>query len=314
MTTLRHTAPTLLSLGLIALLPGAGCPAGPAHSPAGASGGTDEHGALAEWTPALRKVWDARRATARWLRAYLAAGLLAARAAEQAQVPATERDTAVKRLGPERWRVYFGQNRSDGEAFRVTRQLLVSGTTSRWEPLAKPVPLGSPLLAQVRAVQTVEQYMESRRPGWRSRRQTQDHVLYNPFVRRVAGGAIQVWLIPFSSDPQVVVLGGDYRVRVSPDGRKVLAFRSLHRGLVRIRRPAARPPRPVVLNHVHRGAEGDLPRASDLLKIATSPHLSGLAVIGPRYTVLTGMVAGPRGWLGRLYYSQRFRRLIDPGR
>ncbi len=313
MTTMRHTAPSLLVCATIALLSGAGCPAGPAHTPGGTGGGTDEHGALAEWTPALRKAWDARRATARWLREYLAAGLLAARAAEQAHVPEAERDTAVKRLGPERWRVFFGRDRS-GQAFQVTRQLLVTGTSTRWEPLAKPIPLDPRLLAQVRAVQTVEQYMESRRPGWRSRRQTQDHVLYNPFVRRVAGGAIQVWLIPFSSDPQVLVLGGDYRVRVSPDGRKVLAFRSLHRGLVRIRRPATRPPRAVVLNHVHRGAEGDLPRASDLLKIATSPHLSGLAVIGPHYTVLTGMVSGPKGWLGRLYHSPRFRRLIDPGR
>jgi hypothetical protein len=51
---------------------------------------------------------------------------------------------------------------------------------------------------------------------------------YNVYVFREKDSTITVYLIPGSTDPNVVFLGGDCTTTLSADGSKILKFKKLH--------------------------------------------------------------------------------------
>ena len=280
----------------------------------------DERAARAPWTEALRQAWKERRTDARWLRETLDLGLVAAAETERARVPAETRVAALERSGAGRYRVHLGRllHPQDPGSLQVHRRLRIawdssaSAPTSSWEPLRQPEAVPRMLAEELRAVAAAEAHLEGRRPGWRAEMKRLHQVSHLPFVRRQSQGKIELWLVPFSTVPTQVVLGGDYRLIVDPTGRRVESFTTLHTGMTRIVVPApSREQKPEVRNHLHGSLEGDLPSATDLLKIATSPALRGLAVMGPRYALLVGLSTGGMDWEGLLYWSERFRALLD---
>ncbi|MDY0005151.1 MAG: hypothetical protein RBU30_27880, partial [Polyangia bacterium] len=272
----------------------------------------------------LRQAWDERRAEARWLRETLVLGLLAAKEAQRAGVPQGERLSALERIGPGRFLVHLGRLASAGDpgSLLATRRLGVSwagGTeapSTRWVAMRGPEAVSQALSEELRAISTAEAHLEGRWRNWRAEMQRTHRVSHHPFVRRQPSGRIELWLVPFTTDPAQIVLGGDYRLILDRTGRRVESFAPIHAGMTRIapKAPAGGlGPKPEVRNHEHGGLEGDLPTASDLLKIATSPALRGLAVIGPRYALLVSIAPGGADWEGLLYFSDRFRELLDTG-
>ena len=107
-----------------------------------------------------------------------------------------------------------------------------------------------------------------------------------------------------------MVLGGDYRFLISADGARVLGARSLHRGVTVADMTAKSKQHPLLMNHIHRAQEGELPTVTDLLKLQSSPSLRGLVVIGPKYTLALERHPQRELWSTRLLDSAKYRALM----
>ena len=122
-------------------------------------------------------------------------------------------------------------------------------------------------------------------------------------------GWITGWLAP-DRDP-LVLLGKDYSFLLSPDGRRVLRFRRLHR---RISLSMMRGEGSVMrlLIDWHTEWEGELPTPTDLLVLLTSPWVQALSTIGPRYTTFVYFNPAQKVHIVRLLDSRKFVRLFKP--
>jgi len=306
---MRATLRAIPVLGALAILVCAGCPP-PANRVTAAS--LDR--IRVAWPKALRAQWDQRLRDTNWMRQYLLVGVLASRRAQKSGLP-TQLSLHVqvrKKAGP--WSVYFGRLATDGITFVATHRVDVSGGRTRLTTLSGPRVLPEPLAARARAVRTARTYLNARSKGWASAVQVRKHCWFNHLVRPRPDGRLEVYLVAFSEKSHRVILGGDYRLLLSADGKRVERFRSLHGGVIVIELKPGAAESPVVIHHIHSKREGDLPTATDLLKLRHSPALRGLVVVGPRYTVYLERHPDKDVWSTRLLDSKKYRALIKGSR
>jgi hypothetical protein len=237
------------------------------------------------WPKPLRETWERRLRDANWMRQYLLVGVLSSREAVRNGLPKQLSLHVQVRRKDGSWAVYFGRLATDGVTFVATHRVDVAGGRTRFTALPQPRPLPEALAARARAVRTARAYLDARSKGWASRMLVQKRCWFNHLVRTLPDGRLEVYLVAFSEQSHRVILGGDYRFWLSADGQRVVRFRSLHGGLIVIERQPGAARSPVVIHHIHRQREGELPTATDLLKLRHSPALRGLVLVGPRYTV-----------------------------
>lgn len=265
------------------------------------------------WPKSLRAQWEQRLRDTNWMRQYLLVGVLASRKALDSGLPKQLSLHVQVRRKAGNWTVYFGRLATDGSTFVATHRADVAGGRTRFTALPKPRVLPEPLAAQARAVRTARTYLNTRSKGWVSAVQVRKQCWFNHLVRPRPDGRLEVYLVAFSEKPHRVILGGDYRLLLSADGKRVERFRSLHGGFIVIELKPGAADSPVVIHHIHRKREGELPTATDLLKLRHSPALRGLVVVGPRYTVYIERHPDKDVWSTRLLDSKKYRAMIrDP--
>ena len=121
-----------------------------------------------------------------------------------------------------RWNVYFGRFSNEQPDFEVN--YFFSAPVDDPEAMEKYT---TPLISneiRMRAA-AVKTALKSIEPEAKATR-------YNTDVFREDDGTISVYLIPGNTNPDVVVLGGDFRVIVSHDGTKTLDKIVLHKGIL----------------------------------------------------------------------------------
>lgn len=264
------------------------------------------------WPKPLRAQWKRRLRDTNWMRQYLLVGVLASRKAIQSGLPRQLSLHVQVRRKARHWAVYFGRLATDGSTFVATHRADVVEGRTRFTALPRPLVLPEPLAAQARAVRTARAHLNVRSKGWASRLQVRYRCWFNHLVRPLPGGRLEVYLVAFSNKPHRVILGGDYHLLLSADGKRVERFRSLHGGVIVIELKPGTADSPVVIHHIHRKREGELPTATDLLKLRHSPALRGLVLVGPRYTVYMERHPDKEVWSTRLLDSKKYRALIRP--
>lgn len=104
---------------------------------------------------------------------------------------------------------------------------------------------------------------------------------YNTAVFTERNGSISVYLTPGSDDPDVALLGGDYRISLAADGEEVLKVIELHDRVIRFPREV---PPGIAANGTMRTLDrGDLPTGTDVAFIMQNPHLAPHLVVGPNW-------------------------------
>ncbi|MFH2008426.1 MAG: hypothetical protein ABI333_17705 [bacterium] len=262
------------------------------------------------WPKALQAEWKRRLSTVDWMRRYLLAAVLASRAAAAHGLPNSESLSVLERVTDLHWRAHFGSLSAEGQTFQASLQVEVTHQKTKVQTLAQPRSLPGALTAQARAILTAKTHLEHRSGGWAGRLQRTRKVWFNHFARVRPDQKVDVWVVAFPTRKHQVVLGGDYRFLISADGSRVLHARSLHSGLTVADMTAQSERQPALMNHIHRAREGELPTATDLLKLQSSPSLRGLVVIGPRYTLYLERHPQRELWSTRLLDSARYRSLL----
>ncbi|WP_297766323.1 tetratricopeptide repeat protein [uncultured Muriicola sp.] len=104
-----------------------------------------------------------------------------------------------------------------------------------------------------------------------ARRILKKHIPYNVNVLRELDSTITVYLTPGNADPNVVLLGGDYKITLSADGSQVLNIKKLHHTILKTPSQIdGKKGRSV--GHLH--VTSDLPSATDVAFILLNPHLA----------------------------------------
>lgn len=109
-----------------------------------------------------------------------------------------------------------------------------------------------------------------------ARRVLKKHTPYNVNVLREIDSTITVYLTPGSADPNVVLLGGDYKITLSADGSQILNIKKLHYTIIEMAR-LIKGKEARAVAHVH--ITSDLPSATDVALILLNPHLAPHEVI-----------------------------------
>ena len=112
----------------------------------------------------------------------------------------------------EDWNVYFGKLSEDKASFEVAYGLSCKQGNCSMGPSDST----EDLVPLARAVDVAQHSIEPKTDR------------YNVNVLREADGTITVYFTPGNTNPDIVLLGGDYRVSVSGDGNKVLKSTPLH--------------------------------------------------------------------------------------
>ena len=103
---------------------------------------------------------------------------------------------------------------------------------------------------------------------------------YNPSVFRELDQTITVYLLPGNDDTQTILLGGDFKIKLTSNGKKVINKEKLHASYIRF--PVERPKDAVMSLHTH--PLSDLPNETDIAMILLHPVLAPHAIVGNWYT------------------------------
>lgn len=164
------------------------------------------------------------------------------------------------------WTVYFGRVIGERAAFEAA-YVYSCPENSPQKMKAVPVP-GIPVeVAQrARAVSAALKAIEFDAKG-----------LYNTSVFREEDGTLTVYLLPGNKNPDIVLLGGDFKVMLSPDGSQVIKKFPLHRTMLEIS-VAPKEGKPAGAFHTH--ILDDIPTETDVALVLLYPSLAPHSVMG----------------------------------
>ncbi len=165
------------------------------------------------------------------------------------------------------WTVYFGRFSGGGAAFEAA--YVFSGPESALKQMKavtiRDVPVE--ITQRARAVNAALKALEFEARG----------EFYNPSVFREEDGTLAVYLLPGNKNPDIILLGGDFKVIVSSDGSQVLRKIPLHRTVLEI--PSApKEGKPEGAFHTH--ILDDLPTETDVAQVILYPVLAPHSVMG----------------------------------
>lgn len=160
------------------------------------------------------------------------------------------------------WTVYFGKLNQEGSGFTVPYAFSCNiGGCAAVIPSADQ----STLLPLARAVATASDAFTPRAEA------------YNTAIFTESNGSISVYLTPGSADPDIALLGGDYRISLSADGLEVIKVIELHRTVMEF--PTRVPPGVTSHGTLRTNMIGELPTGTDVSFIIQNPHLAPHLVI-----------------------------------
>jgi hypothetical protein len=103
---------------------------------------------------------------------------------------------------------------------------------------------------------------------------------YNPIVIREKDGTITVYLLPVNQEPNVTLIGGDFRISISGDITKVLNKEKLHNAILKVPLELKPGQEPAGAFHTH--VMNDLPTETDVALILLNPKLAPHYIAGPK--------------------------------
>lgn len=172
------------------------------------------------------------------------------------------------------WVVDFGRLSATGDTFLVADEATQMGNSAKFQvktfdAMRKDTGWN---LSAARAIETASgDFGETDRP-------------YNIAVLPAEHESLYVYLYPAQVEVGVYPLGADVRYRISPDGRKVLAKRQLHKSIIETA-PASSSDKVAGGYHVH--VLSDLPEDTDVMLVLTrKPRVPEIVVAGAfMYTI-----------------------------
>jgi len=176
-----------------------------------------------------------------------------------------------------KWIVYFGKLLDEKNEFKVA------------ETIIYPDCLNSELieLESIEPVKDIEvsteifQLAKAIKLALRSISEDAQFTKYNINVFREKDGSITVYITPGNENPDVVLLGGDFKISVSSDGSEVLNKIKLHNSVLKMSLLSEGGKELVAAYHTH--VLNDLPAETDIAIILLNPQLAPHFVTGPKW-------------------------------
>lgn len=174
----------------------------------------------------------------------------------------------------QRWRVYFGKLDDSGNRFLIAYAYACSDEVCqeiKSMPNSEPAHMDLPPLA--RAVKLASKSFEA-----------DSQLTYNTNVFREPDSSITVYVTPGSTTPETVLLGGDFKISISPDGTQVLKNVKLHNTVLRFSSSDI-PEGARGVSALHSHVRSDLPTETDVAHVLLHPkELAPHIVIGQTFT------------------------------
>lgn len=104
---------------------------------------------------------------------------------------------------------------------------------------------------------------------------------YNSNVFREKNSSITVYLTPGNENPEIILLGGDFKFSISQDGSEILNEALLHKSVLRMPLNIGGGKQPASAFHTH--VLDDLPTETDVALVLLNPQLAPHFVAGPRW-------------------------------
>ncbi|UCC95953.1 MAG: hypothetical protein JSW40_04185 [Candidatus Omnitrophota bacterium] len=172
---------------------------------------------------------------------------------------------AIKKA--DKWTVYFGTFAKRRNKFEVIEVLIYpdvyssESTQIDLEKLPKRIRTPREVVQRAGAIRCVLESLSVQEQSFQ----------YNISVFREIDKTITVYLTPKSHNPEVILLGGDWKVSVAPGGSRVLNKTQLHRSTLEMSLRQQKDKELVGGFHTH--VLGDLPTETDVALILLHPEL-----------------------------------------
>lgn len=169
-----------------------------------------------------------------------------------------------------RWFIYFGRVSDDGNSFVAPYTYSCPhGSVEEMREAQDIRVVSADTLQLARAVKLALNTIISQGANFPS---------YNTNVFREDDGSITVYITPGNKNPEIILLGGDYKISISPDGLKVLDTTQLHKSILEMPLSAKDDEKLAGAYHTH--ILNDLPTETDVAIILLNPQLAPHYILG----------------------------------
>lgn len=110
---------------------------------------------------------------------------------------------------------------------------------------------------------------------------TMEYSYYNPSAFREEDNTITVYLQPRNQEPDVILIGGDFKVSISSDGSRVLNKTKLHNSILKVQLEFKNGQEPAGAFHTH--VLSDLPTETDVALVLLNPKLAPHYIAGQKW-------------------------------
>lgn len=188
------------------------------------------------------------------------------------QVDTNGVETWVALFEERMWVVYYGKLSKKEKQFKSVYVVAIPHGKSKEVTMASPRKTSKDLLTFARAIKiAANEITEPQVPR------------YNPSVFREIDGTITVYFLPGNTQEGIVLIGGEYKVSVSSDGKRVLNSRKVHNSILRMQEHPADPDdKPAGGYHTH--VLGDLPEETEVAVLRLHPTLAPHIIVGEKWT------------------------------
>ncbi|MDD2703276.1 MAG: hypothetical protein PHC33_04660 [Candidatus Omnitrophica bacterium] len=165
------------------------------------------------------------------------------------------------------WKVYFGRISGEAADFQPAYVFACPADSPKKMKAVSFSEIPAEVTQRARAVNTAVKAIEFDARGGP----------YNTSVFREEDGMLTVYLLPGNKNPDVVLLGGDFKVSVSSDGSQAVRKIPLHRTVLEI--PSVpKEGKPAGSFHTH--IMDDLPTETDVAQVILYPSLAPHSILG----------------------------------
>jgi len=165
------------------------------------------------------------------------------------------------------WKVYFGRVSGEGAGFEAAYVFSCPENSLKKMKTIPVTKIPVEIIQRAQAVSAALKALEFDVRGG----------AYNTSVFREEDGMLTVYVVPGNKNPDVALLGGDFKVFVSPDGSQVVKKVPLHRAILEI--PIApKEGKPAGSFHTH--ILDDIPTETDVAQVILYPSLAPHSILG----------------------------------
>ena len=172
-----------------------------------------------------------------------------------------------------RWFIYFGRISENGDSFETyCSYSCPHGLLEKMREVEDEKVVSTDVLQLAKAVKLTRDSAIS---------QSAKVPAYNTNVFREDDGSITVYLTPGTENPEVILLGGDYKVSISADGSRILNIIQLHNGILEF--PLNAEDGMGLAGAYHTHVLNNLPTETDVAFILLNPQLAPHYIMGQNW-------------------------------